>query len=163
MLTRERGVSTYEIPRKIHENEPQPPQMDADTFMNQNQPGRRTSRLEAHRVAIHKLHAAGYTLAQIRDYLATHSISISVSVLSRFIRGANPAVAEETATQPATQARVPSLSGPSPNTTSSQPSGVLTKTEIAASNPAFTPEQVTEAWMAQFSSANPLHQLANKA
>lgn len=59
--------------------------MDADSFLKQNAP-RPRSAMADYWEDIKKLRAAGYTLEQVRSFLAANGVTVSVAAISKYIK-----------------------------------------------------------------------------
>ncbi|BCF95386.1 hypothetical protein PPGU16_84530 (plasmid) [Paraburkholderia largidicola] len=118
------------------------------------------SKLEPHRAAIEKLRSADYSLQQIRAYLEQCGVTVSVQMVSKFLRGrdASPRKAKTRGEARASSPTPASDQQPEPPSPAGASVAHKTRDEIAAENPALRAKDIEERYVDQFATAtqNPL-------
>ena len=127
--------------------------MTPEQFMQTVEPDltkRAPSKLEPHRDAIEKLRTAQYSLRQICDYLEQCGVSVSIQMVSKFLRGPQTSPSK-TKKKTVEQVRPSSLSvAPATTRTATDTSTSKTREQIAAENPDLTQKQIAEKYVDQF-------------
>lgn len=140
--------------------------MNVQEFQNQVQPARRRSKMHPWLADIQALRAAGYTIEQVRQFLAANQVVVAFSTLAAFI------ARQTTEKQPARSrsAPAPTVSEPvrqaavTPAPQKKAELSYKTTEELAKENPTLNKRAILDLYARQFQvePPNPLDELIRK-